>query len=204
MSEKAQFLTSDLHLGHVNIIEYCNRPYKDVPEMNADLVERWNSMVSPEDEVFIIGDLAMGRLDDSLVYVGLLNGTKHLVPGNHDRMFGCQGTKHAHAVQRYVDAGIADVLDDQIVLELIPSFHVVVNHFPYQGDSQDGHEDRFQDRRPNDLGNRLVHGHCHGQWRRNNRMIDVGVDAWGGYPVTFGDVVDLFLADDLNAVPLAW
>lgn len=201
-----QFLTSDLHIGHVNIIEYCNRPYKDVSEMNADLVERWNSVVAPDDEVFIIGDLAMGKLDDSLVYVGLLNGTKHLVPGNHDRMFGCQGTKYANAVQRYLDAGIEDVVEDEFAmnLQVDPLFTVLVNHFPYQGDSREGHEDRYQDRRPANHGDYLIHGHVHGVWRRNGRMVDVGVDAWGGYPVSFAAVVDLFQSDDLNAIPLAW
>lgn len=199
-----QYLTSDLHIGHVNIIEYCNRPYKNVPEMNADLVERWNSVVGADDEVFIIGDLAMGKLDDSLVYVGLLNGMKHLVPGNHDRMFGCQGTKYANAVKRYLDAGITDVLEDEFPMNLQDDFRVWVNHFPYQGDSREGHEDRYQDRRPADYGRRLIHGHVHGVWRRNDRMIDVGVDAWGGYPVSFDAVVNLFNSDDTNAVPVPW
>lgn len=29
-----KFYTSDLHLDHKKIIQYCNRPFKDVDEMN--------------------------------------------------------------------------------------------------------------------------------------------------------------------------
>jgi calcineurin-like phosphoesterase family protein len=59
-------LTSDLHLGHENIIRYCGRPYLSVPQMNDDLVRRWNEVVAPGDDVIVVGDLAMGRLDESL------------------------------------------------------------------------------------------------------------------------------------------
>jgi calcineurin-like phosphoesterase family protein len=50
----------------------------------------------------------------------------------------------------------------------------------------------------------LVHGHCHGRWRRNQRMIDVGVDAWGGRPVAAHEVAGLFLGDDEHAGVLTW
>ena len=58
--------------------------------------------------MWVLGDVAMGKLDESLLYVQLLNGTKHLVIGNHDRPFKCQGTKYAHAVQPYLDVGFVD------------------------------------------------------------------------------------------------
>ena len=42
------WFTSDLHLGHANIIKYANRPYKDVPEMNEALINNFNALVFPE------------------------------------------------------------------------------------------------------------------------------------------------------------
>ena len=106
-----RFFTSDLHLGHENIIGYCNRPYDSVDEMNEDLVRRWNQVVTPDDEVIVVGDFAMGKLNETLPLAGLLNGGKTLVPGNHDRMFGCTPTKFENAWLRYKEAGFDGAID---------------------------------------------------------------------------------------------
>ena len=34
------FFTADLHLGHKNILEYCNRPFANVKEMDEALIAR--------------------------------------------------------------------------------------------------------------------------------------------------------------------
>jgi calcineurin-like phosphoesterase family protein len=195
------WFTSDLHFGHTNIIEYCNRPYSSVHEMDTDLVKRWNESVRSSDTVWIVGDLAMGKLDASLEYARQLNGMKLLVPGNHDRMFGCQGTKYRNMCARYEAVGV-DVVNATFPLN-VNGVHVTVCHFPYAGDSRDQFEDRYQDERPIDRGQFLVHGHTHGKWRKSGRMIDVGVDAWGGYPVAFETVVALFREKN-DLAPLAW
>lgn len=197
-----RWLTSDLHIGHANIVTYCDRPYADVDEMNADLVRRWNERVASGDVVYILGDLALGKLEESLAIVGTLNGTKILVPGNHDRMFRCQGTKWTNVCKRYISAGVDSIAGEQIEL-VIGGHQTLACHFPYAGDSKDGHEDRFADHRPKGNG-RLVHGHTHGKWRCNGNMVDVGVDAWGGYPVRFAEVAELFDAKEANAEPLEW
>jgi calcineurin-like phosphoesterase family protein len=41
--------------------------------------------MGPEDEVWIIGAFAMGRIRDTVGVVMLLPGRKFLVPGNYDR-----------------------------------------------------------------------------------------------------------------------
>ena len=50
--------TSDTHFGHNNIIKFCKRPWKTTEEMNEALIERWNSVVKPDDIVFHLGDFA--------------------------------------------------------------------------------------------------------------------------------------------------
>ena len=40
------FYTSDLHLGHANIIRHCNRPFASVEEMDEVLIENWNAKVT--------------------------------------------------------------------------------------------------------------------------------------------------------------
>lgn len=34
------FFTSDTHFGHSAILNYCERPYKCVEDMNNDLIKR--------------------------------------------------------------------------------------------------------------------------------------------------------------------
>jgi calcineurin-like phosphoesterase family protein len=77
--------TADLHLGHANICSYTGRPYHSLDAMNEALIEKWNSRVGEVDEVYVLGDLAMGHIGETLPLAGLLNGSKVLVPGNHDR-----------------------------------------------------------------------------------------------------------------------
>ena len=202
-----RFYTSDLHLGHANIVTYCNRPYDSVEQMNADLVERWNTRVGLDDEVWVVGDFAMGRLGDSLAYASQLNGTKVLIPGNHDRMFGTQGTKFLNASNRYIDAGFDTIFgtnDDSYdtITHLPCGRMVLVSHFPYVEDSR--HGDRFAECRPVDSGLALIHGHTHGMWRRRGRMVDVGVDAWGGFPVSENLVRDLLTNMPEDVDPLPW
>lgn len=35
------FFTSDTHFNHANIIRFCNRPFKDVNQMNEVLIENY-------------------------------------------------------------------------------------------------------------------------------------------------------------------
>lgn len=44
------YYTSDLYFGHRNAIDFDNRPYADVEEMDARLIENWNARVSDENE----------------------------------------------------------------------------------------------------------------------------------------------------------
>ena len=80
------FTTSDLHLGHQNILKYepLSRPFATVEEMDDAIVERWNSKVGPHDTVYVLGDLCMGMRDKVKERVSRLNGHIILVRGNHD------------------------------------------------------------------------------------------------------------------------
>ena len=101
------FVCSDTHFGHKNIIEYCNRPFKDTDEMDAKLIENWNSVVEPEDTVFFLGDFALGGKQDIINYGQALNGHKILVLGNHDH-----STKVA-----YREAGFENIFGEKVIID---------------------------------------------------------------------------------------
>lgn len=49
------------------------------------LIQRWNSRVSYDDEVYILGDVTMKGAELAAECLSSLQGKKHLVKGNHDR-----------------------------------------------------------------------------------------------------------------------
>lgn len=186
--------TSDSHFGHVRIIELAGRPFASVEEMDRVMVERWNDVVRPRDEVWHLGDVALGRIADSLPLVGRLHGRKRLVIGNHDRIFAAnREADRRRFLARYEElfelgcsaSGTTDVATPAGVVT------VQVSHFPYDGDSHE-HE-RFREFRLGDFGVPLVHGHTHARERVSfsrvgTAQLHVGVDAWDYRPVSESEV----------------
>lgn len=80
------YLTSDLHFNHTNILTYCadTRPFSSIEEMNETLINNWNSIVSAEDTVIVVGDMVMGKHTDAYDLLCRLNGKIIVVRGNHD------------------------------------------------------------------------------------------------------------------------
>ena len=79
------YVISDTHFGHKNIIEYCNRPFKSVEEMDLHMITQWNKTVTDNDIIIHLGDFAFGTSEEIRNYASQLNGKKILVQGNHDR-----------------------------------------------------------------------------------------------------------------------
>ena len=52
------YFTSDLHFGHENVIRFNNRPFRNEREMSRVLITNYNSIVKPDDTVYLLGDLA--------------------------------------------------------------------------------------------------------------------------------------------------
>ena len=78
------WFTSDTHFGHENIIRFCNRPFINAAEMNAELIRLWRETVPDDGIIFHLGDFAHGS---SRLWNDILNalpGHKYLILGNHD------------------------------------------------------------------------------------------------------------------------
>ena len=79
------YFTSDLHLGHKNIIKLCHRPFASLEEMDETLVSNWNQVVTNGDTVYIVGDLMFRTQNHPSDVLRRLRGKKNLILGNHDR-----------------------------------------------------------------------------------------------------------------------
>lgn len=79
------YFTSDLHLGHANVIRHCSRPFASVEEMDETLIANWNAKVHRDDTVYILGDFIFRNQKPPEEYLSRLKGKKHLIVGNHDK-----------------------------------------------------------------------------------------------------------------------
>ena len=70
------YFTADLHLGHDNIISFCNRPFKNIEEMDKAIIDNWNSKVTEKDEVWILGDFSYRSVKNVENYLQKLKGKK--------------------------------------------------------------------------------------------------------------------------------
>lgn len=111
------FVTADPHFDHENIIKYCDRPFINREQMNHVLTKNWNSVVSDEDIVYVIGDFTLSSKKERVREIlSLLKGRKFLVMGNHDYM----------SVADYIDAGFEKVYDEAIIINEF----IILSHYP--------------------------------------------------------------------------
>lgn len=79
-----KYYIADLHLGHENIIRLSKRPFKTVQEMDDVIIDNINSVVTDDDDLYILGDVCF-KCNNPMDYINRINGRKHLVIGNHDK-----------------------------------------------------------------------------------------------------------------------
>lgn len=209
------FFTSDLHLGHARISSLCGRPFPATEDgaahMNEAIAGAWTERITDADTVWVLGDVAMGRIDETLQIIGRLPGDKHLISGNHDRCWPRYGNYGTAKVQRweteylrwFESVATSGAMATGDLCAVTPNREsVLMHHFPYGGDSH--FEDRYLNERPRDEGAWLLHGHVHGAWRQRGRQINVGIDAWGGRPVSLEEAVGLIAAGPRDLAALPW
>lgn len=160
------WFSSDHHINHANIIRYCKRPYKNVWEMDEDLITKWNDLIAPEDIVYYLGDFSF-RTDR---YIGRLNGQITLIRGNHDK------AKHLHLFHNVVDS-----------MEMkIAEFRCFLNHYPLE-------VGRIYKVGAPELGllkkyDYIICGHIHEKWKVKDKNVNVGVDVWDMKPIRIDEL----------------
>jgi len=173
---------ADTHLGHANIMKYCNRPFQSVEEMDEILVARWNERVSNKDKIYFLGDFMFTRRKgDPDAMLDRLNGQKFLIIGNHDSKptKNAKGWNATYRLQKVV-------VDNQTI---------ILCHYPmfsWQGSCH---------------GSWMLHGHCHGTLQTSSNysgidfdrllLKDVGVDVCPN-PLSFGEIRSEMNAKESN------
>ena len=78
------YITSDLHFGHDKEFLYGPRGFNSIEEHDRAIIKNWNEIVTPNDEVYILGDLMLGDNESGMHKLSQLMGTINIVIGNHD------------------------------------------------------------------------------------------------------------------------
>jgi calcineurin-like phosphoesterase family protein len=108
---------ADWHYGHANVLAFDNRPFSNVQEMNEALVTLWNETVTPQDDVYVLGDMFWCKSSEAIPVLEKLNGRKFLVKGNHDRSNDGKFIRQFAKVSEYME------VEDE-------GRHVVLCHYP--------------------------------------------------------------------------
>lgn len=127
------WMTSDLHFNHANVIQYCNRPFANVTEMNQHLLSQVRKI--PKDEwLILIGDLAMGDHAEAMQWIRQIPGRKVLVAGNHDfkRDGRCLYLQEEHEGQPLFEAVVPFLYWEQPAGQ-----RVLVSHYPAIAERED-------------------------------------------------------------------
>jgi calcineurin-like phosphoesterase family protein len=152
------FFTGDTHFGHGATLGLLKRPFADVASMDAAMVARWQAVVGPGDEIWHLGDFALGPgLKRASALLDALPGRKHLIAGNNDP----PATRNLPGW-----ASVADYAELTLDGTLL-----VLCHYPFRSWSGMA------------KGALNLHGHSHGRMKPLPRQIDVGVDVWDFTPI---------------------
>lgn len=165
--QEIHHVTSDTHIGHRNIAKYVDRPYDNedsTDAMDADLTRLWNEVVEPGQTVLHLGDAALGQIVNTIQWYGKMNGTKLLVPGNHDYISSHSSVSRQ---ERYADVyaeyfTVLPEIIDLVVRSGDVEKRLRASHYPYKNVNENAHGDNRYDKiRPKYDGFPLVHGHTH-------------------------------------------
>lgn len=80
-----RYYIADCHFFHRSLLDRMDaRGFSTVEEMNAYMIEKWNSRVRKNDEVIILGDFSWGTAEQTNEILSQLQGKLFLIKGNHD------------------------------------------------------------------------------------------------------------------------
>ena len=162
-----KYFTSDLHFGYEPILKQANRPFESIEQMNKAIIDNFNSVLTKDDVLVILGDVACYGYNPKNE-LKAINGKKVLIVGNHDK----EPLKHKSFRDCFID-----IRDNEI--DRSGDISVFLSHYPMA--EWDGY---FK-------GIWHFYGHVHNSSQGAGslmklfpRAVNVGVDVNGFMPKT--------------------
>lgn len=171
------FITSDTHFYHRANFLWEPRGFSSVEEMNEKIIENWNSIISPNDIVYHLGDTMLNDNEKGIECFKRLNGRIFLIFGNHDTearrdalftecIHKMDGGRYAYVIKHGKQS-------------------IYLSHYPTLTANFD--DKHFSQHVIN------LHGHVHSKtpWidPRNPFIYDVGMDAHNCTPIHIDEVI---------------
>lgn len=171
------YLSSDLHFGHDRSFIYTPRGFSSVQENDEIIVERFNSIVRPDDDLYLLGDLMLGDNEHGLEYLSQLNGKLHILWGNHDT-----------DVRKKLYEALPNITEIMGYAGMLKyhKWRFYLSHYPTITDNLDDVSKPWQQVKN-------LYGHTHQRtnfYNDNPLMYHVGVDSHNCYPVSIDQVIE--------------
>jgi len=162
---KDDWIISDTHFFHNNIIKYCGRP------QNHDdlMIYNWNRLVQPSNRIIHGGDLLWSAKDKFLEILPMLRGEKFiLVGGNHDK-----------GKRKFIESCGFTFLEEKDLTYNKDGIRILFTHRP------------IIDNRKIFRGNNVynVHGHIHEKSMESSKYINICVEHYNYRPIQFSEIL---------------
>lgn len=172
-----KYYISDLHFGDERVFKKAqrNQIFINTEEVNKTIIERWNSVVTDDDEVYLIGDISEDLYEEGIDLLQKMKGTKYLIVGNHDYKL----------LDAYISSGIfKDVKENMLINDNGRKVHLC--HYP------------LMDWMEFNRGGYLIYGHIHNknlpqikEYYRDKLAFNVGCDVLDYTPKTLDQLIEL-------------
>ena len=172
------YFSSDLHLNHSKPFIYEARGFENIHEMNNTIIKNFNSIVTYEDDLYLLGDNFLGDLEDGLKLFKQLPGKIHLIWGNHCTDNRKMAMSQCHNVVEVV--GFAGMLHYN-------KYHFYLSHFPTITTNFDDYQKPLKQR------TLCLAGHTHSIEKFEPcGSYNVAVDAHNCFPVPIEEIIKDF------------
>lgn len=175
--ENKIWLSSDFHLGHNKEFLYRPRNFESIEEHDNKIIENWNSIVSKEDECYILGDLILNNNEAGIEKLSRMNGRWHIVLGNHDTDTRIQLYSQLPHVIEVVYATVFKY----------KGYHFYCSHYPTITSNLDIDKP---------LKNRVISLCGHSHYKNRFEDMDKGLiyhcelDSHNNYPILIDDIIE--------------